>query len=304
MLRIWPSAVVIPEERNRCFLYWETTLSTFTTIHGAFVPGRNSKDMNQLAKTHISSLGNLPSTNLVLSDQQLLLHRAQLPPSMASGTPFTPLLHPCCRLAMCGAIQNVSLTTEEKQAKEKEKNRGNQCCHSPEKQTEENCVPSGKKPQDNCPIPSYFQAPGPDTPAPAAPQRTALPVPPAQAGGCKEAPFTLQPSSPQAPASPTSANGGSRRLREDGQACEVPAGRLRWLPAPRHPRAVCACGRTGRRPAGLPRGAGESRGVPALPGRRSREAGSRGQPAPEARRPPEAAVGAGRAAHPASGGKT
>lgn len=121
MLGIWPSAVVIPEERNRCFLYWETTLSTFTTIHGAFVPGRNSKDMNQLAKTHISSLGNLPSTNLVLSDQQLLLHRAQLPPSMASGTPFTPLLHPCCRLAMCGAIQNVSLTTEEKQAKEKEK---------------------------------------------------------------------------------------------------------------------------------------------------------------------------------------
>ena len=57
MLRIWPSAVVIPEERNRCFLYWETTLSTFTTIHGAFVPGRNSKDMNQRAKTHISSLG-------------------------------------------------------------------------------------------------------------------------------------------------------------------------------------------------------------------------------------------------------
>ena len=57
LLRSWPSAVVITEERNRCFLYWETTLSTFTTIHGAFVPGRNEKDMNQLAKTPISSLG-------------------------------------------------------------------------------------------------------------------------------------------------------------------------------------------------------------------------------------------------------
>ena len=35
LLHIWPSAVVIPEERNRCFLDWETTLCTFTTIHGA-----------------------------------------------------------------------------------------------------------------------------------------------------------------------------------------------------------------------------------------------------------------------------
>lgn len=131
LLRSWPSAVVITEERNRCFLYWETTLSTFTTIHGAFVPGRNEKDMNQLAKTHISSLGETSpaATSCSLTNSCSCTGLSSLPPwplGRLLSLFFTPAVASQC---LEQSKMFHLLTTEDKQAKEKEKNRGNQCWH-------------------------------------------------------------------------------------------------------------------------------------------------------------------------------
>lgn len=138
--------------------------------------------MNQLANPHIPSLGETSpaATWCSLTDSS--------PPSMASGMPFTPLLHPCCRLATCGAIPDVSLTTDDKQAKEKKKRGEINVVTDQRSRPRRTVFPLEKKPEDNCPIPPYFQAPCPDTPVPGAPQRTALPAAPAQAGVRKEAP--------------------------------------------------------------------------------------------------------------------
>lgn len=45
-------------EKSGCFSYQDTTVTTSTITHGAFVPERTEKDMNRLAKSYLPSLGN------------------------------------------------------------------------------------------------------------------------------------------------------------------------------------------------------------------------------------------------------